>query len=352
MKPLSLTMTAFGTYKDTTVIDFAALGGEGIFLITGSTGAGKTTIFDAICYALFGQTSSLRRGAKMLASDFAAVGTGPEVELVFRHRGQLYTIHRWQPCVHHRDGTVEMKNPKATLLFPDGRLLDKLSAVNRAVEEDILHLTYAQFKQVVMIAQGEFRELLEADTEQLEEVMVVAFGTAKKSAFTGSAAVVGKEEIAKHVTTNVANTLVGSVPGLQMRGTTGQPGSDAGKIKIRGIASLYAGEDPLVIVDGAPYTASLSNINPDDIESVSVLKDAASAALYGARGAAGVIIITTKKDLTTMQLSASMQSGVQTLVPFRTTRQLMILLSIMKRIMLKLITIISMDKDFRLLPPI
>ncbi len=177
MKPLSLTMTAFGTYKDTTVIDFAALGGEGIFLITGSTGAGKTTIFDAICYALFGQTSSLRRGAKMLASDFAAVGTGPEVELVFRHRGQLYTIHRWQPCVHHRDGTVEMKNPKATLLFPDGRLLDKLSAVNRAVEEDILHLTYAQFKQVVMIAQGEFRELLEADTEQRSVILQKIFQT-------------------------------------------------------------------------------------------------------------------------------------------------------------------------------
>ena len=147
------------------------------FLITGSTGAGKTTIFDAICYALFGQTSSLRRGAKMLASDFAAVGTALEVELVFRHRGQLYTIHRWQPCVHHRDGTVEMKNPKATLLFPDGRLLDKLSAVNRAVEEDILHLTYAQFKQVVMIAQGEFRELLEADTEQRSVILQKIFQT-------------------------------------------------------------------------------------------------------------------------------------------------------------------------------
>ena len=136
---------------------------------------------------------------------------------------------------------------------------------------------------------------LEEDSEQLDEVMVVAFGTTKKQAFTGSAAVVGSEQIDKHVTTNVANTLVGSVAGLQMRGSSGQPGAGAGSINIRGIASMYSSTDPLVIVDGAPYTASLSNIPNSDIESVSVLKDAASAALYGARGAAGVIIITTKK---------------------------------------------------------
>ena len=140
--------------------------------------------------------------------------------------------------------------------------------------------------------------VLEEDSEVLDEVMVVAFGTTKKQAFTGSAAVVGAEQIDKHVATNVANTLVGSVAGLQMRGSSGQPGAGAGSINIRGIASMYAGTDPLVIVDGAPYTASLSNIPNSDIESVSVLKDAASAALYGARGAAGVIIITTKKGST------------------------------------------------------
>ena len=83
-----------------------------------------------------------------------------------------------------------------------------------------------------------------------------------------------------------------------MRGTSGAPGSDSGKMSIRGIASLYAETDPLIIVDGAPYSASLSNIPQGDIESISVLKDAASAALYGARGAAGVIIITTKKGKT------------------------------------------------------
>ena len=135
---------------------------------------------------------------------------------------------------------------------------------------------------------------LKSDTEVLDEVMVVAFGTQKKSSFTGAATVVGTEELSKHVTTNVANALVGFTPGLQLRGGSGAPGAGQGSIKIRGIASMYADTDPLIIVDGAPYSASLSNIPQDDIESVTVLKDAASAALYGARGAAGVILVTTK----------------------------------------------------------
>ena len=129
----------------------------------------------------------------------------------------------------------------------------------------------------------------------LEEVIVVAFGTAKKSAFTGSATVLSSEDISKHVSTNIANVLVGSVPGVQMRGADGAPGAGNGSMNIRGINSLYASTAPLVIVDGAPYSASLANIPQSDIESITVLKDAASAALYGARGAAGVIIVTTKK---------------------------------------------------------
>ncbi len=152
---------------------------------------------------------------------------------------------------------------------------------------------------------------LTPDVIGVDEVMVVAFGTAKKSAFTGSAAVVDSEDLAKRTTTNVANALVGSVAGFQMRGSSGQPGAGSGSVNIRGIASMYADTDPLVIVDGAPYTASLSNIAPNDIESVSILKDAASAALYGARGAAGVIIITTKKGKTgNADINVDMKWGV------------------------------------------
>lgn len=137
-----------------------------------------------------------------------------------------------------------------------------------------------------------------SNTNTLDEVIAVAFGTAKKSAFTGSATVIKADDLAKHVTTNVANALVGSVPGLQMRGSSGAPGAGAGSINIRGISTMPTSGvsvEPLVIVDGSPYPASLSNIPQQDIESITVLKDAASAALYGARGASGVIIITTKK---------------------------------------------------------
>ena len=158
-----------------------------------------------------------------------------------------------------------------------------------------LEVSYIGMVTKTVKAAKNMKIVLDTDNHSLDEVMVVAYGTAKKSAFTGSAAVVGSEELSKKVTTNVADALVGSVSGLQMRGSSGQPGAGQGSINIRGIASMYAATDPLVIVDGAPYSASLSNIPTDDIESVTVLKDAASAALYGARGAAGVIIVTTKK---------------------------------------------------------
>lgn len=158
-----------------------------------------------------------------------------------------------------------------------------------------LEISYIGMVSKTVKAGRSLNIVMDSDNHSLDEVMVVAFGTAKKSAFTGSAAVVGSEELSKKVTTNVADALVGSVPGLQLRGGTGQPGDTQGKINIRGIASMYASTDPLIIVDGAPYSASLSNIPTEDIESVSILKDAASAALYGARGAAGVIIVTTKK---------------------------------------------------------
>ena len=161
-----------------------------------------------------------------------------------------------------------------------------------------LQISYIGMQSQEVAIKPHLRVILKSNTEVLDEVMVVAFGTAKKSAFTGSASVVNTEELSKRVTTNVSDALVGSVAGLQIRGGSGAPGSSGGNINIRGIASMYAGTDPLVIVDGAPYTANLSNIPQNDIESISVLKDAASAALYGARGAAGVIIITTKKGKT------------------------------------------------------
>ena len=178
-------------------------------------------------------------------------------------------------------GTVTDANGKFSLTCPEGK--------------NTLRITYIGMEPIEVSARPNMRIMLTSDQTALDEVIVVAYGTQKKSSFTGSASMVGAAELDKHVTTNVANALAGSVPGLQIRGGSGAPGASQGKINIRGIASMYANTDPLIIVDGAPYEASLSNISQEDIESVSVLKDAASAALYGARGAAGVILITTKK---------------------------------------------------------
>ena len=143
---------------------------------------------------------------------------------------------------------------------------------------------------------------MRSDAEMLEEVMVVAFGTAKKSAFTGSATVVSAEKLEQSQVTSVTDALAGAVPGVTLTSNNGAPGASA-SIKIRGFSSLNAGNDPLIIVDGAPYSGDLGNINPNDVESMTVLKDAASNALYGARGANGVIIITTKRALSLIHIS-------------------------------------------------
>ena len=135
---------------------------------------------------------------------------------------------------------------------------------------------------------------LKADAEVLEEVMVVAFGTAKKSAFTGSAGVVKADKIVARQTSNVTSALAGQVAGVQSTSSNGQPGEKT-KIRIRGVGSLSASNEPLYVVDGIPYDGDISAINTQDIESMTVLKDAASNALYGARGANGVVLINTKK---------------------------------------------------------
>ncbi|MBQ9671793.1 MAG: TonB-dependent receptor [Prevotella sp.] len=176
-----------------------------------------------------------------------------------------------------------------------------------------LRITYVGMEPLEVSARPNMKIVLTNDQKALDEVIVVAFGTQKKSSFTGSAAIVGADELSQKITTNVADALVGSVPGLQIRGSSGQPGASQGSIHIRGIASMYADTEPLIVVDGAPYSSSLSNLPQDDIESVTVLKDAASAALYGARGAAGVILITTKKGKTQdAQINVDMKWGANT----------------------------------------
>ena len=149
-------------------------------------------------------------------------------------------------------------------------------------------------KQVPIAGKSNIKVVLEVDTQAIDDVVVVAFGQQKKEAFTGSAAVVKADEIAKTQTSNIAQALAGTAPGVQLTNTSGQPGSRP-SILVRGIGSLSAGTEPLWVVDGIPYDGDLSLLNPADIESMTVLKDAASTALYGSRGANGVVMVTTKK---------------------------------------------------------
>lgn len=157
-----------------------------------------------------------------------------------------------------------------------------------------LQVSYIGMQTQEVVIKPRLKVVLKVDAQQLEEVMVVAYGTAKKQSFTGSADMVKSDQIEKRTVANLSKALEGTAPGIQMTSGGGQPG-EASKVVIRGFGSINASNNPLYVLDGIPFDGDLSSINPADIESMSVLKDASSAALYGARGANGVIMITTKK---------------------------------------------------------
>lgn len=135
---------------------------------------------------------------------------------------------------------------------------------------------------------------LVGDQNQLNEVLIVAYGTSNKNTYTGSSAQINSKDFEKRPITNIMNAVAGSAPGIQATSSTGAPGSTPG-IRIRGFGSISASNDALYVVDGSVYDGNISNIDPTDIESISLLKDAATAALYGSRAGNGVVLITTKK---------------------------------------------------------
>ena len=149
-------------------------------------------------------------------------------------------------------------------------------------------------QEAAVEGRGVINIMLAPDTESLEELVVVAYGTVNKKDFTGSAASLDSKKLEVRPVTNATNALEGLTSGVQFTSASGQPGS-SGSIRIRGFGSINADSAPLYVVDGVPFDGSISNINSDDIESITVLKDAASSALYGARAANGVVLITTKK---------------------------------------------------------
>lgn len=137
--------------------------------------------------------------------------------------------------------------------------------------------------------------VLRPDTEVLDEVVVVAYGTQKRASITGAVSAVNAEAIDKRPVTNVTSALEGTTTGVQINSTYGEPGNSSNSIRIRGFGSINGTNEPLIVVDGVPYEGSLNDINSNDIESMSVLKDASSAALYGNKAANGVILINTRR---------------------------------------------------------
>lgn len=178
MKPLKLTMSAFGPYAGTAVIDLEQLGSQGLYLITGDTGAGKTTIFDAITYALYGEPSGDNRDPSMFRSKYAQSDTPTEVELVFSYGGKTYTVRR-NPEYERpakRGGGTTIQRAEAELHLPDGRLVTKAKEVNSEITQ-IIGLDRRQFAQIAMIAQGDFLKLLLADIKDRKEIFREIFKT-------------------------------------------------------------------------------------------------------------------------------------------------------------------------------
>lgn len=181
MRPIKLTISAFGPYADLTVLDLDKLGENGLYLITGTTGAGKTSIFDAITYALYGEPSGSVRDDSMLRSKYANPSTDTFVELTFIYNGKTYTVRRnpeYERPKTRGEGMTK-QSAKAELHYPNGTIVDKSKKeVTKAVTE-IMGIDRDQFLQIAMIAQGDFLKLLLAKTEERKAIFRQIFKTQK-----------------------------------------------------------------------------------------------------------------------------------------------------------------------------
>ncbi|HHV12741.1 MAG TPA: SMC family ATPase [Clostridiales bacterium] len=178
MKPVKLEINAFGPFCKRTLIPFGEFGESGLFLLTGDTGAGKTTIFDAISFALFGNASGENRTPDCFRSDYATPEEKTFVELVFLHKGKSYQVTR-NPAYERskrRSSGITMEKSDATLVMPDGSVIAGSSRVTSAIV-DLLGIDWRQYKQIAMIAQGEFLQLLTADSNERGIIFRKVFGT-------------------------------------------------------------------------------------------------------------------------------------------------------------------------------
>jgi TonB-linked SusC/RagA family outer membrane protein len=185
--------------------------------------------------------------------------------------------------------TVQIKGTaQGTITDVDGTFMIS------APSDGILVISYVGMETQEVKVMSTVKVILKGNSQVLDEVIVVAYGTTRRSSFAGAASTIKGEKLEKIQTSNLSKALEGTTAGLQTTSGSGQPGAGA-SIIIRGLGSISASQSPLIVLDGVPYEGSLNSIPPQDIESYTVLKDAAANSLYGARGSNGVIIITTKK---------------------------------------------------------
>lgn len=179
MKPIRLVMSAFGPFADEVIIDFTKLGNAGLYLVTGDTGAGKTTLFDAISYALYGTSSGEHRDSKMFRSKYAKETVKTYVEFTFQSQGKTYVVNRSPEYMRPkgRGEGMTVQKSEVTLLCPDGRQpITKIQDVDRTIKK-IVGLDQKQFSQITMLAQGEFRKMLLSSTEDKQKIFRDIFAT-------------------------------------------------------------------------------------------------------------------------------------------------------------------------------
>lgn len=178
MRPLKITMSAFGPYAGEVTLDMQKLGKSGIYLITGDTGAGKTTVFDAISYALYGEASGNYRENTTLRSKYASADTPTFVELEFEYNNEIYKINRnpEYPRPNKRGEGFTKQSANAELVMPDGSVITKIKDVSAKIEE-IIGINKNQFSQIAMIAQGDFRKLLNCETNERSKIFRKIFKT-------------------------------------------------------------------------------------------------------------------------------------------------------------------------------
>lgn len=197
MKPIKMTLSAWGPYREEETIDFTSFDKKGLFLITGPTGSGKTTIFDGMTFALYGETSGEMRERESLRSDFSKEGTETYVNFEFSHKGQIYRIERnpkyFRPKKRKtKGGELAEEKERARLFLPDETVVEGPKEVTKAVQK-LLALDYRQFKQTTMLAQGEFTRLLYAAPQDKTKIFREIFGTTLYDKFAGELKAKAKE---------------------------------------------------------------------------------------------------------------------------------------------------------------